>query len=81
MWCDNTPHWKDNTIYTVLLFLYVADLATILALNIVLGPYVPLRTACLLTDGKKYIFLSLYYYLINTVYIKIPTLNFLSKNT
>ena len=44
-----------------------------------LGPYFPLRAACLFTNGKKYIFVSLnYYYLINIVICSI--LSF-SKNT
>ena len=38
-----------DAFYTVLLCLYVADPATFLASNSVLGPYVPLRTVCLLT--------------------------------
>ena len=52
---------KDNAVYTVLLSLYVADPATSLASNLVLGPYFP---------GWLNIFLSLYYYLINIVNIK-----------
>ena len=43
---------KDNTVYTVLLCVYVADPATFLASNSVLGPYSPLKTACLLTYGQ-----------------------------
>ena len=38
------------------------DPATFLALNSVLGPYVPLRTACLFTCGKKFIFFSLNFF-------------------
>ena len=46
--------------YTVRLCLYVADPATFLASNSVLGPYCPLRTAGLFTDGiKECIFTSL----------------------
>ena len=44
---------KDNTVYTVLLHLYVADPATFLSSDSVLGPYSPLRTAGLFTDGKN----------------------------
>ena len=45
---------KDNTVYTVLVCLYVADPATFLAPNSFLGPYFPLRKAGLFTDGKHY---------------------------
>ena len=53
-----------NTVYTVLLHLYVADPATFLASDCVVQPYFPLRTACLFTDEK-----NVYYYLINIVNI------------
>ena len=66
--------------HTVLLCLHLADPATILASNCILGPYFPLRTACLFSYGKT-IVLSLYYYLINIVNIKILSLNFFSKMT
>ena len=54
---------KDNTVYTVYL-------------NSVLGPYFPLRTACLFFIGQ-----SLYYQLINIVNIEILTSNFFYKTT
>ena len=44
---------KDNTVYTVLLCLFVADPATFLASDSVLVPYSPLRAACLVTYVKK----------------------------
>ena len=44
---------RENTIYTVLLCLYVADPATFLAPNSILGPSLALRIAYLLTRGKK----------------------------
>ena len=40
---------KSNIIYTVLLCLHVADPATFLASDSVLGPDFPLRTTCLFT--------------------------------
>ena len=55
------------------LCLNVADPATFLDSNSVLGPHSPLSTACLFTFGgeKPNIFLSLHYYLINILIIKI----------
>ena len=62
----------------VLLCLYVADPATFLASNSVLGPHFPLRTAGLSVMEKKYTFLSLRYHLISIVNITILSLNFFS---
>ena len=66
----------SHIFYAVLLCLYVADPATFLTSNRVLGPYFPLRTACLFSYGKKCIFLRFDYYLINIVNIKILNIYF-----
>ena len=55
-----------NKLSVVLLCLYVADPATFLASNSVLGPYFPLRAADLFTYGNRFVLL-----LINIVNTKI----------
>ena len=59
---DKTNKLTFNPVYSVLLCLYVADPATFVVSNTVLGPCCPLRTAGLFTDEH-----SLFYYLINIV--------------
>ena len=50
---------KDNSVYTVLLCLHVADPATCPASNSVQGTCFPLRAACLFADGTDTSCLSL----------------------
>ena len=57
--------------HTVLLCLYVADPATSLASNSVLMT---------LSSSEDSLFLSLYYYLINIVHVKMLSLNFPLQN-
>ena len=45
---------QEDTVYTVLLCIYVADPATFLASDSVLGPHLPLGTAGLFTDGDAW---------------------------
>ena len=46
-----------TTQFMLFYFVYVADPATFLASNSVVGPYFPLRAARLLTDGTKFVLL------------------------
>ena len=50
-WINKLTLKDKSTVHTV------ADPATFLASNRVLGPDVPLRTACLFTDGSKFVLL------------------------
>ena len=56
---------NDNTISYCLLCLYVADPATFLVSNSVLGPYFPLKTVRFFIYGRT--LRKLYFYLINIV--------------
>ena len=75
LWLNHKLTLKDNTIYTVLLCLCVADPATFLASNTVLGTLFSSEKSFFYSLLKK----SLYYYLIYIVSIKILSLN-LNKN-
>ena len=67
-----TDHKEQHNLYccTCSSSLYVGDPATFLASNSILGPYFPLRTACLFTDillphhniANIQIVLSLYFF-------------------
>ena len=60
---------KQTDLHTVLLCLYVADPATCLASDSVLGTLFTSENSLFIQIWKRLILLSLYYYLINTVNI------------
>ena len=77
-WLNEQTDLKRTTqFHAVLLCLYVADPATFLALNIVLG-------TLLFSENSLFIQLwefSLYYYLIHFMNVEIQSLNFFYKKT
>ena len=75
------PHERTTQLHTVLLCLHVADPATYLASNSVLGTLFSSGNSLFNYVWKKYICLSLYYHLSYVVNIGIQSLNFISKTT
>ena len=73
--------WRTTQFHTVLLCLYLADPATFLASNSVVGPHFLLRRACLFRHGKNKHFWVCITFILNIAKILILSLNFFSKTT